>query len=124
MAGIAADRERSYVMLLCAVSLVVPFLMLALSGAGASGIIIWAIGYLLFGFFTVFRILLFADFAAQDGRLWISAAGLLFGRIGDVLGTIICLRLPHHARACDDRALCYQCMATLHVVQAYLRFGS
>lgn len=93
VAGIVADRERSYVMLLCAVSLVVPFLMLALSGAGASGIIIWAIGYLLFGFFTVFRILLFADFAAQDGRLWISAAGLLFGRIGDVLGTIICLSL-------------------------------
>lgn len=93
VAGIMADRERSYVLGLCALSLVSPFIMLALGNAGASGVIMWAIGYLLFGFFTVFRIVLLADIAANDGRFWIAPAGLLFGRLGDVLGTAICLAL-------------------------------
>lgn len=93
MAGIMADRERSYVLGLCALSLVAPFVMLALGNAGASGVIMWAIGYLLFGFFTVFRVILLTDIAAAEGRLWLAPAGLLFGRLGDVLGTVCCLAL-------------------------------
>ncbi len=93
VAGIMADRERSYVLGLCALSLVSPFIMLALGNSGASGLIMWAIGYLLFGFFTVFRIVLLADIAADNGRFWIAPAGLLFGRLGDVLGTAICFAL-------------------------------
>lgn len=93
IAGIIADRDRRYVMAFCAGSLVVPFLMLALTGAGATGIVLWVIGYLLFGFFAVFRITLFADLAADNGRLWLAGAGLLFGRIGDALGTVLFLLL-------------------------------
>lgn len=96
-AGIMADRERSYVLGLCALSLVTPFIMLALNNAGASGVIMWAVGYLFFGFFTVFRILLLTDIAAADGRFWIAPAGLLFGRLGDVLGTFCCLALANDA---------------------------
>ena len=91
IAGVAADRDRRYAFVCCVISLAVPFFMLALTGAGASSVILWAIGYLLFGFFVVFRVTLFADLAAKNGVLWLAGAGLLFGRVGDVLGTSLFL---------------------------------
>jgi DNA-binding CsgD family transcriptional regulator len=94
-AGIAAVRDRRLALGCCAASLAVPFLMLSLTGAGVSGVVLWAIGYLLFGFFTVFRVVLFADIAACEGMAWLAGAGLMLGRVGDVLGTALCL-------ACGD----------------------
>lgn len=92
-AGIAADRNRRYVMACCAASLVMPFLMLALSATDASSITLWALGYLLFGFFTVFRAILFADLAAHSERIWLAGAGLALGRVGDAAGTALFLAL-------------------------------
>ena len=92
-AGIAADRDRRYALACCAASLAVPFLMLALTGAGASGVVLWAIGYLLVGFFAVFRVPLMADLADDAGAPWLAGAGLLLGRWGDVLGTALFLVL-------------------------------
>ncbi|MBQ9007249.1 MAG: helix-turn-helix transcriptional regulator [Atopobiaceae bacterium] len=63
--------------------------MLALSGAAAPATIMWALGYLLFGFFSVFRVVLLADLAAQGGWYLFAGAGLLFGRVGDSLGTAL-----------------------------------
>ena len=98
-AGIVADRDRRYALACCGISLAVPFIMLALAGAGSSSVVLWAIGYLLFGFFTVFRILLFADLAAQGGSWWLAGAGLFFGRIGDILGTALYLALGQSPEA-------------------------
>lgn len=99
VAGIAADRDRRYALVCCAASLAAPFIMLALSGAGASAVVMWAIGYLLFGFFAVWRVVLFADLAADTGRPWLAGAGLALGRVGDVLATALCLALADHAVA-------------------------
>lgn len=88
-AGLVCDRDRRYGALCCAGALVTPFLMLALSGAAAPATIMWALGYLLFGFFSVFRVVLLADLAADGGWYLLAGAGLLFGRVGDALGTAL-----------------------------------
>ena len=93
VAGILADRDRRYVHICCAASLVTPFLMFALSSAEAPSMTLWALGYLLFGFFTVFRVLLFTDLADCIGHPWLAGAGLAIGRVGDVAGTALCLAL-------------------------------
>ena len=93
VAGIASDRNRAYGMLCCACSLVVPLASLALAGARVPATALWAIGYLLSGFFSVFRVTLLADLSANMGHPELSGAGLMFGRVGDALGTAICLAL-------------------------------
>ena len=52
-----------------AVNFIMPFLMLALSGAGASGIPLWVLGYLLTGIYVLFGVLLTVDLAAEAKRL-------------------------------------------------------
>lgn len=92
-AGIMADRDRRYALAFCAISLACPFFLLALTEAGASGVLLWVLGYLLFGFFQMFRVTLFADLASDEGLIWLAGLGLLLGRIGDALGTALCLAL-------------------------------
>ena len=89
VAGVASDRDRRMGLLFCAVALVTPFLMLALSGAGASGAALWALGYFLTGFYAVFRVQLTIDLARSAGLPWLAPLGLLLGRLGDALGTAL-----------------------------------
>lgn len=88
-AGLVTDRDRRFGALCCSGALVTPFLMLALSGAAAPAMIMWALGYLLFGFFSVFRVVLLADLSADAEVPLLAGAGLLFGRVGDSLGTAL-----------------------------------
>lgn len=90
-AGFVSDKKRSYGALCCMTALVTPFLMLSLQGMDASSVLLWAVDYLLFGFFTVFRVLLLVDIASDAGKEHLAGAGMLFGRIGDALGTALCL---------------------------------
>ena len=99
VAGIVSDRNRSHGALVCAVALVVPFLQLSLSGAAAPATLMWALGYLCFGFFSVFRVLVFTDLAGQVRWPQIACLGLLFGRVGDALGSALCITLADHALA-------------------------
>lgn len=92
-AGLVIDRNRTYGAVLCMAALIVPFAILALSSQPIPAAVLWAIDYLLFGFFSVFRVVLFADLAAESQRLELSGLGLLFGRIGDALGTFALLAL-------------------------------
>ena len=87
-AGLVIDRNRTYGAVLCMAALIVPFAILALSSQPIPAAVLWAIDYLLFGFFSVFRVVLFADLAAESQRLELSGLGMLFGRIGDALGKI------------------------------------
>ena len=97
VAGAVSDRERRYGAICCAASLSVPFLMIALAGELGPSIVLWILNYLLFGFFTVFRVLLFTDIAGQDRRLLpLAGFGLLFGRLGDAAGSLSCLLLGEH----------------------------
>lgn len=93
VAGYICDRSRRYGALCCAGALVTPFLMLALSGAEAPATLLWALGYLLFGFFSVYRVALLADLASDMGHPRLSGLGLLSGRAGDALGTALSIAL-------------------------------
>jgi len=97
LAGLASDRDRRLGMLFCGVALVMPFLMLSLSGAGASATLLWALGYLLTGFYVLFRVLLTVDLASGSELCipHLAGLGLLFGRVGDASGTLLCLTLGH-----------------------------
>ncbi|MDD6189947.1 MAG: helix-turn-helix transcriptional regulator [Clostridiales bacterium] len=97
IAGIVGDRERKYGAICCVASLSVPFLMIALSGSLGPSYVFWVLNYLLFGFFTVFRVILFSDIARKDASLlYLSGFGLLFGRLGDAAGTYGCISLSGH----------------------------
>ena len=88
-AGIVNDRSRKYGAICCLAALVVPFIMLALAGEPVSSMALWCFDYLLFGFFSVFRVVLFSDIAVYEGALWLSGFGLAFGRVGDAAGTAL-----------------------------------
>ena len=98
IAGIVHDMNRRYGAVCALSALVIPFIMLALKGESVSLMIFWALSYFAFGFYSVFRMILFSDIAGQKNLLWLSGFGLLIGRIGDAAGEtlhLLCLnRLP------------------------------
>ena len=88
-AGVVCDHSRRYGALCCLAVLVVPFIMLALAGEPISRMVFWCLGYLLFGFFSVYRAVLFCDIAAEQNQPWLSGLGLAGGRIGDALAVVL-----------------------------------
>ena len=94
LAGIICDRKRTYGALFSLTALICPFIMFALADELGSSIVFWILGYILFGFLNVYRIVVFSDIAASNKELlWLAAFGLLFGRIGDASGSIIGMSL-------------------------------
>ncbi len=96
-AGIISDKNRKYGAVLCLASLVVPFISLVLSGETAAGLLLWCLNYFFFGFFSVFRVILFQDIAQKRSLLYLSGLGLLAGRTGDAAGTLIYITLGGEA---------------------------
>lgn len=97
VAGFLSDRERKFGAIACVASLGVPFLLILLRDQYGPSIFFWIISYLLSGFFSVYRVLLFCDLAQKDGGTYrLSGFGLLCGRIGDALGTLGCILLAAH----------------------------
>lgn len=87
LSGVFLDRRREYGFPACAITLVLPFVMLLLSRETVPASLLWCLDYFFYGFFSVFRVILFTDHSLRHGRLWLSGFGLLFGRLGDALGT-------------------------------------
>ena len=92
-AGIAADRNRRNGMLCTTAALIIPFIMLGLTSEPLSRTFFWGMDYLFFGFFSVFRVVLFLDISARAHRPELAPLGLLTGRLGDAAGTSVCLLL-------------------------------
>lgn len=89
LAGIVGDRSRKYGAVSCFAALFFPFAMIALSGEIGTSIVLWILGYCLFGFLTVFRVVLFSDIArTNENLLYVAGFGLMFGRIGDAAGNL------------------------------------
>lgn len=63
LAGIVGDRSRKYGAVSCLAALFFPFAMIALSSEVGISTILWILGYCLFGFLAVFRVVLFSDIA-------------------------------------------------------------
>ena len=93
LSGVISDRDRRIGMVCCIAALAMPFISLSLTGAPIPSLITWCLGYFLFGFFAVFRVILFSDLASRNNRMSWSGWGLMLGRIGDALGVAICLAL-------------------------------
>ena len=96
IAGIVNDRSRKYGAVCALAALVFPFIMLALKGESVSLMIFWALSYFIFGFYSVYRIILFSDIARGKDMIWLSGFGLLTGRIGDAVGETLNLTLADH----------------------------
>lgn len=92
-AGLISDRSRKNGMVCAVAALILPFIMLGLSGEPVPTAIFWGLDYLFFGFFSVFRVLLFLDMAGGERRWALAPLGLVAGRLGDVAGTAVGLLL-------------------------------
>jgi len=86
-AGFVTDKSRKYGAVCALAALVIPFIVLALRGELISTAVFWAIGYFAFGFYSVYRVILFSDIARDRGIIYLSGFGLLIGRIGDSIGS-------------------------------------
>ena len=91
IAGIATDRNRKYGAMCALIALLLPFIILALRGEITASVIFWVLSYFTFGFYAVYRIVVFSDLAVKERALWLSGFGLLLGRAGDAAGESVCL---------------------------------
>ena len=86
-AGFVTDKSRKYGSICALAALAIPFVVLALKGEPVSTAVFWELGYFAFGFYAVFRVIMFADIADHRGLLYVSGFGLLIGRVGDAIGS-------------------------------------
>ncbi|MBQ9014697.1 MAG: hypothetical protein IJ109_01130 [Firmicutes bacterium] len=96
IAGIVTDRSRQYGAITALTVLVIPFIILALQGEALPAAVFWMLSYFTFGFYSVYRVILFSDIACERGTVWLVAAGLAIGRTGEAAGEGIFLSLKDH----------------------------
>ena len=96
VAGLINDKKRKNGMFCTIAALIIPFIMLDLTSESLPSTICWCLDYLFFGFFSVFRTVLFLDIARQTRHWEWAPLGLLMGRLGDMAGTGINLLLANH----------------------------
>ena len=90
IAGYITEKDRKYGAVCTMAALVTPFLILSLSGEPVPQTIFWALDYFVYGFFSVYRIILFSDLAKARAIPYYAGLGLLLGRVGDAAGTSLC----------------------------------
>lgn len=95
IAGVITDRNRKYGAICALTALMIPFILLALKSESLPTILFWVLSYFTFGFYSVYRTILFSDISRQRGTLYLSGFGLMAGRIGDALGETLCIVLKH-----------------------------
>lgn len=89
IAGVVGDKKRRYGAICCLAALVLPFITTAVRNIPNASIWTWILSYVFFGFFAVYRVVVYCDIAAQKGNLlWMAGFGLLFGRIGDAVSAV------------------------------------
>lgn len=97
IAGFINDWNRKYGSICCIAALVFPFIMLTLPQYVNVSAILWIIGYLFFGFFVVYRVVVFTDLAGKStATLYLACLGLLWGRAGDVIGALLGIVSGNH----------------------------
>ena len=99
IAGYITEKNRKYGAVCTMAALVTPFLILSLSGEPIPQTIFWALDYFVYGFFSVYRTILFSDLAKARGLAYYAGFGLLLGRIGDAAGTSLCTLFSDHVTA-------------------------
>ena len=95
-AGHVNDRSRKYGAVCTLIALITPFIMLTLEGESVPHIILWNLDYLIYGFFSVYRVLLFTDLAGSQDMPFLAPLGLAIGRMGEASGNLTELLLRGH----------------------------
>ena len=116
IAGLANDQSRKHGAVCALAALVIPFIMLALKGESVPLRIFWALSYFTFGFYSIYRMILFSDIARRRNLMFLCGFGLLTGRIGDAAGEALCLALS------DRMPILIGITALLFVVCVFLFF--
>ncbi|MGN0696557.1 MAG: LuxR C-terminal-related transcriptional regulator [Oscillospiraceae bacterium] len=115
-AGIIGDRSRKFGAISCLAALFFPFAMIALSDEVGVSIVLWILGYLFFGFLSVFRIVIFSDISVTDSKyLYLAGYGLMFGRIGDAIGNFTGIML-------NDKLILLVTVCSVCFVAAFIIF--
>ena len=96
IAGLVTDKSRKYGAICALTALLLPFIIPALRGEVTASVIFWALSYFAFGFYAVYRIIVFADLASGKGLFPLSGFGLMIGRVGDAAGEAACLAFGRH----------------------------
>ena len=116
LAGIVGDRSRKYGAVSCLAALFFPFAMIALSNEVGISMVLWILGYCLFGFLAVFRVVLFSDIArTKENFLYMAGFGLMFGRLGDAAGSLTGIIL-------NDKLIPLVIVASICFVSTYVVF--
>ena len=87
IAGYINNKSRRLGSIMCLLSLIIPFISLIMINSNTGIAIIWALNYVFYGFFTVYRVIVMIDYALDKGQYHLIPVGLLAGRLGDALGT-------------------------------------
>lgn len=97
--GALSDYDRRLGLAACAISLVMPFCMLALSGVGAPAVVLWLLGYLLTSIYALFSVLLAADYAEDVKRPHLACLGILLRHVGLAAGSALSIALAAQPQA-------------------------
>lgn len=88
-AGFINDINRRYGAICCVAALSFAFISFALINKPGYSVLLWVIGYVFFGFFSVYRVVVFSDISSKKASfLPLAAFGLMAGRTGDSFGTL------------------------------------
>lgn len=116
-AGLINDRRRSAGAVLCVAALVFPFFTIIAGTHSGINYLLWIIGYIFFGFYAVYRVLLFTDISRSSSELsCLACMGLFWGRLGDAAGAACGITIG------DRPMLLITVMAILFVVCIFLFF--
>ena len=90
IAGFINDMDRRFGAVACIAALIIPFILLFITGNASATLFVCITEFIFTGFFTVYRAVLFCDMSSDDNKLlFIATFGILFGRIGDAISTIV-----------------------------------
>ncbi len=89
-AGFLNDKNRLWGAIGCVIALIFPFISAVLIGNMQATLAVWILGYIFYGFFVVYRTVLFCDLAEMKPEwFYLAPVGLLVGRVGDALGAFV-----------------------------------
>lgn len=86
IAAIVITYSRQSGLILCLCSVINPFICMALINATSLKMPLWILTYIFTGFYSIFCTVLFADIAKKHG-LWIAGFGMMFRRLGEIIGS-------------------------------------
>ncbi len=96
IAGFINDKSRKIGLILCLIALTFAFSMPLLRDNQTGVYITWIITYLLGGFISVCRAIVFLDIAIRTKKSYIAPLGLFLGRIGEPIGMIMRFKLENN----------------------------